>query len=126
MINEGCAKMYCKDDISTIENYAKAIADTTQTWECHHKDEIITLPNGKNVYCSKQDLIDDDRYFGCPANELIFLTPNEHRRLHHAGKSLTAEHRKKLSAAHIGKKMSDEARQKISAANKRRKSSNVW
>ena len=34
------AKKFCKDDISKIENYDKAIADTTQTYECHHRLEL--------------------------------------------------------------------------------------
>jgi len=29
MINEYCIKQYCKDDISLIENYDKAIVDKT-------------------------------------------------------------------------------------------------
>ena len=37
MINEKRAKSYCKDDISLIENYDKAIADNTQVWHCHHR-----------------------------------------------------------------------------------------
>ena len=40
MISEKTVKQYCKDDISLIENYDKAIADTSQTWHCHHKLEI--------------------------------------------------------------------------------------
>ena len=40
MINEHNAKKFCKEDISKIENYDKAIADTTQVWDCHHRTEI--------------------------------------------------------------------------------------
>lgn len=40
MINERLAKAYCRDDIYKIENYDKAIADTTQTWICHHRLEL--------------------------------------------------------------------------------------
>lgn len=35
MINEKQARKYCKEDISKIKNYEKAIADTTKTWQCH-------------------------------------------------------------------------------------------
>ena len=37
MINEKEVKIYCRDDISKIENYEKAIADTTQTLELHNQ-----------------------------------------------------------------------------------------
>lgn len=73
---------FCKEDPSMIENYDKAMADTTQTWHCHHRDEIRTLPSGMIVIRSKQELIDNGRYDNCPANELIFLTNAEHARLH--------------------------------------------
>lgn len=75
-------KSYCKEDISLIENYDKAINDKEHTWDCHHRDEIRTLPSGMKVYRSKQELIDNGRYYNCPANELIFLTASEHQSLH--------------------------------------------
>ena len=81
MINEQC-KRYCKDDISLIENYDKAIADHEQIWECHHRDEIKTLPSGIVVYRSVADLKESGRYWKCPANELIFLTESAHMLLH--------------------------------------------
>ena len=34
MINEYCAKKFCCEDLSLIENHALAVADTTQTWDC--------------------------------------------------------------------------------------------
>ena len=40
MINEQCAHTYCKDDITKIENYDKAINDTAQTWHIHHRLEF--------------------------------------------------------------------------------------
>ena len=30
---------YCRGDISKIENYDKAIADTKTVWHCHHRLE---------------------------------------------------------------------------------------
>ena len=41
MINFRYAKSYCKDDISLIENFEKAIADDN-IWDCHHRKEITT------------------------------------------------------------------------------------
>ena len=124
MINERQTKKYCREDISKIENYAKAINDITQTWECHHRDEVKTLPSGIEVRRSIEDLKEIDRYFGCPANELIFLTKAEHRILHHkgnkfcSGKHLSEEHKRKLSEANKGKHFSKERKRHISEAKK--------
>ena len=82
MIDSYRASKYCCEDISQIENYDKAIADTTQTWQIHHRDEIRTLPSGMVVYRTQQELIENGRYYNCPANELIFLTKSEHIKLH--------------------------------------------
>ena len=109
MIDKRSAKAFCKDDISLIENYDKAIADKTQTWHCHHRRETIF---------SRKDLIDIGEYYNRPACELIFLTPLEHRRLHNLGKHLSAETRKKMSEAQKGKHRSEETRKKIGEAQK--------
>ena len=121
MINKKQAIKYCKNDISLIENYDKAIADKTQIWHCHHRRETIY---------SRSGLIEIGEYYNRPAEELIFLTPNEHHRLHNLGKPawnkgkhLSAETRKKMSEALKGKKcyifgkhLSEETRKKISEA----------
>ena len=109
MINEKSAKSYCKDDISLIENYDKAIADDTQTWHCHHRRETIF---------SRKDLMEIGEYYNRPACELIFLTSPEHNRVHTLGKCLSAETRKKISEANKGKCRSVETRKKISEAKK--------
>ena len=109
MIDKRSAKAFCRDDISLIENYDKAIADKTQTWHCHHRRETIF---------SRKDLIDIGEYYNRPACELIFLTPLEHHRLHHLGKHLSAETRKKMSEARINKPKSSETRKKMSEAQK--------
>lgn len=123
MINVEHAKKFCKDDISKIENYDKAINDHTQTWACHHRDEIRILPSGMTVVRSRHDLNDAGRYYNCPANELIFLTKCEHSRLHSMNKS--DEQKQKLSEAlkgqtpyNKGKTLSDETRRKMSEARK--------
>ena len=109
MISKRSAKAFCRDDISLIENYDKAVSDTTQLWHCHHRRETIF---------SKSDLIEIGEYYNRPACELIFLTPFEHIRLHQLGKSLSAETRKKLSEANKGKHPSEESRKKMSEARK--------
>ena len=123
MINEKLAIKYCKNDISQIENYDKAVADKTQVWHCHHRRETIY---------SRSGLIEIGEYYNRPAEELIFLTPNEHHRLHNLGKPswnkgkhLSAETRKKMSEANKvkpswikGKHHSEESRKKISESMK--------
>lgn len=125
MIDTRRAHSYSKDDISKIENYDKAVADTTQTWHLHHRDEVRILPSGMMSRRTKEELIENGRYYQCPANELIFLTRSEHRRLHMEGEknSFYGQHhsettRKKISESLKGRSISKEIRQKISEANK--------
>ena len=105
MINEIQAIKYCKNDISLIENYDKAIADTTQVWHCHHRRETIYTRSG---------LIEIGEYYNRPACELIFLTKSEHRTLHNLGKHQSEDTRKKISDSKNGKHLSEETRKKMS------------
>ena len=109
MICERTIKKFCKDDISLIENYDKAIADTTQTWHCHHRRETIF---------SRKDLIEIGEYYNRPACELIFLTKIDHQRLHHLGKQPSEESCKKMSEARKGKHFSEEHKRKLSDVQK--------
>lgn len=85
MIGYSKVYRYCKEDISLIENYDKALADPEVMWECHHRDEVKVLPSGIVVRRTKAELLENGRYWHCPANELIFLHPSEHRSLHLTG-----------------------------------------
>lgn len=111
MINEYNVKKFCSEDISLIENYQAAIADTTQTWHCHHRLEILENK-------SKQQLIDESKYWHVPANELIFLTPLEHHRLHKKGKQFSKEHCQKISERTKAAMQRPEVQEKLSNANK--------
>ena len=91
MISESYKK-YCCEDPSLIENYDRAIADTAQTWEIHHRGEI--LPCGR---FSRDDLKKFGLYYKRPAAELIFLTPSEHQRLHLKGVPLSEATKKAIS-----------------------------
>ena len=123
MINVFVAQGYCKDDISLIENYEQAIADTTQTWECHHKDEI-------DLKLSRKELIIKKLYYGVPANKLIFLTKGEHTRIHWTGRKHTKKTKDKMKLVKslnpllgekngmFGKHHSEESKKKMSEARK--------
>ena len=129
MISEKYLKSYCCEDISKIENYDKAIADTTQTWECHHRLETHNS-NGERrlVDLTMEELKALDMYWDRPSGELIFLTHREHDRLHKRDKKLgpfSEEHKRKLSKHNArywkGIKRSEEFKRKVSEANKGRK-----
>ena len=113
MINEYYAKKFCCEDLSLIENYDKAINDTTQTWQCHHRGEI--LPCGR---FSSNDLKKFGLYYKRPAAELIFLTKAEHSSLHKRGVPLSEEHKKALSKALKGVPLREEHKKAIGKAHK--------
>lgn len=104
-------KYFCKDDVSLIENYDKAIADDTQVWDCHHKNEI-------SMKLSKAELIKKNLYYKRPAKELIFLTRTEHCKLH-----------RQYHSGFKGKHHTEEAKIKIGVAskgNENRKRLDIW
>lgn len=107
MIHYSAVLRFCREDMSLIENFQKAALDTKRMWVCHHRDEIRILPSGVKVIRSADELKENDRYYGCPANELIFLTKNEHARIHNEGvkRNFSAEHRKHIGDAMRGKKV---------------------
>ena len=118
MINEECAKKYCRDYISKIENYDKAIADTSKTWDLHHRLEL-TLDG--EFALTKEQLKMHDMYYNRPYYELIFLTPAEHRRLHHKGKKYSEVTRRKMSESKKGHTINEETRIKMSESHKGKK-----
>ena len=113
MINEKKVKSYCCEDISLIENYDKAMTDKTQTWDCHHRAEI--LPCGR---FSRGDLKKHGLYWGVPASQLVFMSQNEHLSLHMKGVPKTESMKHKLSKSRKGKHLSEEHRRKISKSMK--------
>lgn len=117
MINKKQAEKFCSEQVELIENYEKAMSDTTQTWHCHHIWETM-------LDYSKQELIEIDEYYGIPACNLIFLTPAEHMIAHHTGKPRNEETRRKISNSRIGIKFSEEHRKKLSDKKKGKNNSN--
>ena len=111
MICEKSAKKYCSEDLSLIENYELAINDTTQTWDCHHRGEV--LPSGR---FSIDDLKKFGLYYKRPAAELIFLTKAEHTHIHKKGVPLSEEHKKAMSDTRKGVPLSEAHKKALSEA----------
>lgn len=118
-------KLFCCEDISKIENYDKAIADKNHIWHCHHRFETFWWFNTSMDALKKAGM-----YYHRPANELIFLTLEEHSRIHARGNKYTLgwkpsdETRKKMSESAKRRprvKMSDESKRKISMKNSGKK-----
>lgn len=93
MIRKDISKI-CKD-YHLIENYEKAINDNEHIWICHHR---------LGIYFSRQELIDANMYEGVSPYELIFLTYDDHNKIHLKDKPKTEEHRNKLSESKSGNK----------------------
>lgn len=124
ILRKKSAKLICRDDISLVENYDKAIADKTQKWVLHHRDEIRVLPSGMIAKRSKIELMENGRYYHCPANELIFMTPAGHLSLHHKGKVLSEETKRKYHNSTVGREsprknaiLTNETKEKLSLVN---------
>lgn len=98
-------RCYCRHP-ELIANYDKAIEDTTQVWEVHHRLETHTSDDERRlVELTREELIALGMYYNRPPEELIFLTKAEHTKLHTIGKKLSEEHKQKLSEAYKGKKV---------------------
>ena len=108
MINEIQAKRYCSEDISNIENYEKAFNDKTQMWHCHHRGEM--LPCGRFLI---KDLKKFDLYFDRPACELMFVTCQQHMRIHKTGNNFG---RKGKPGTRLGAITSEQTKNKIRAS----------
>ena len=115
------AKKFCKDDITLIENYDKAISDQTQTYECHHRLELTLEGEHAN---SVQDLIRLDMYYHRPYFELIFLTKSDHYKLHLPYRN-TEEFKRKIGDSSKGRhwKLSEDTKRMLSKA---MKGKNTW
>ena len=140
MIDIKRAKRYCSEDISLIENYQEAIS-SSEIYHLHHKLEI-------ELNKSSQELIELGLYWNRPANELIFMKQFDHKSLHSSnlreetrkrrseslrgennpfyGKTLSNEHKKKISETLKGKILSEETRKKIIEACKGNNRGRIW
>ena len=110
---------YCRHP-ELIENYDKAIADTTQTWHVHHRLEC----------CFTQKFLKEmNLYYDVRPEALIFLTKEEHNKIDSKrkrssesmkGKKHPEETKRKISEAHKGMKLSEEHKRNISKANSKK------
>ena len=122
MIHEIGAYAFCCEDITKIENYEQAVSDKTQSWQCHHRSEVLPCGNFSANALKRFGL-----YWHRPASELIFLTRSQHSSLHRKNQTLeekmkrknrvvSQETRERLSKAAVGRSFSEETRKKLSAA----------
>ena len=102
MISE-IIKKFCKD-YTNIENYDEAIADTSETWDCHHRLALYNSDGERRlVDITPKELIALCMYYNRPPEELIFIRHSEHRSLHN-----------KLKKYFYGKHHSEESKRMIS------------
>jgi hypothetical protein len=95
---------FCRN-FEKIENYEKAMSDTTQVWHCHHRLETHNSDGERRFLdITSKELIALDMYYDRPPEEFIFLTESEHRKLHKPskGKKFSEEQRKRVSESHKG------------------------
>lgn len=125
MIKLSSAKAFCRDDISKIENYDKAVADEKHSWHCHHRLELTHEGDFANDVDTLKRM---NMYFNRPYFELIFLPECEHKAIHMSAINklgLNQEIRDKISKNRKGKSIGHvvtaETRKKISLANSERK-----
>lgn len=90
---------YCREPLENIEGWSEMLNDTSgQRWQLHHRDETQG-----DVRVSVSELKRRGEYLNLPASKLIFMTEHEHKKIHNIGKTLSAEHKKKMSESHKGK-----------------------
>lgn len=124
MINIKSAKRFC-EDVSSIENYDEAVADTTTMYAVHHRLETHKYKDRKreewverDESIPKSELIALGLYYNRPAKELVFMTQLEHKKLHN--RLISGETRIRLSHIRKGKHHTEETKRKIGEAGKGR------
>lgn len=88
--------------------------------ERHHILEIILWPNEDGTFRTILNSMQRLKELGIynDFKMTIPLTKSEHTKLHHAGKTVSDETKRKVSEAHKGMKASEEHKNKISEAKK--------
>ena len=133
MINKRYTKGYCKE-YWKIENYEEA-KNSSERWQCHHRLETHFSDGTErpiNARLSQKELIALDMYYHRPAEELIFMKTNEHRKLHmkenKLGKKLKGHKSwnkgKKMGPANFSEEHREKLRQRMILMNKTRRNKN--
>lgn len=114
-------KIFCKDDITKIQNYEVALADTSQTWHCHHRLETHKYKDrSRKEWIERDESIPSQElkalglYYDRPAEELIFMTKSDHSSLHHRGMKVSEETKRKIGQGNKGKVRSEELKKQLS------------
>lgn len=85
-------RCYCRHP-ELIENYDKAVTDTTQTWEVHHRLEC----------CFTQKFLKEmNLYYDVEPEALIFLTLSEHNKIDSYRKRIGEANSKKVLCQETG------------------------
>lgn len=104
---------FCCEDLSLIENYQEALSDQNETWECHHRQEVVIDGTGIHI-TSQKELIEKGLYYNRPASELIFMRNSDHMRMH------SVLNNKGESNPMWGHKQTEETRAQISKTRRER------
>ena len=100
-------------EIEKVENYENAKKENFCGWNCHHRLETHNSDGEKRlVQLTRSELQALNMYYDRPANELIFLTIEEHTGLH--SRPCSEEQKRKTSNALKGHFVSDGTKEKIS------------
>lgn len=82
-------RRYCREDVSNIENYEKALADGFKGWDIHHRLETHRYGDRTRTSWELREdpvgwntLVALGLYYNRPAKELVFMRKEEHRALH--------------------------------------------
>ena len=105
---------YCRE-YWNVENYDKAISDSSQVWHCHHRRETRDLKTGEKLkeFISKAQLLNQRLYYDRPAEELIFLTSKEHRREHKGAPTRKRNRQRPVQEKKIDISLTEEEKKEI-------------
>lgn len=107
-------KLYCKDDVSKIENYEEAVSSKEQ-YDVHHRLEFTI--NGEYAK-STEELKRLGMYYNRPYYELVLMKHSEHAKLHRPYRNIDyTKHVKKFAGENnpfFGKHHTEEKKNKHS------------
>lgn len=125
MINYKFVKKCCNGDITLIENYDEAVSSNIG-YVLHHK-------LGLELKISGKELQERNLYFNRPPEELMFLTKNEHMRIHgynrtpgNAGVPCSEETKLKISKALKGRPSYERTEENRKLQSERHKGQIPW